>query len=191
MAVDPMKRLTVSQVLDHPWTKLDTPRYLRRLHRRHAQPPLESLSSLLTDVTLANDPDYISGIGKLDIPITLELAEGIGVASEEIRNALRLPGENAVKVAYLLCSDRKYRHDCKQIWSLVVLYSTSAQALTSIVRLYVVNSSTDPEQDDSEQSSTIEAPLQILPLTQIVSSCGTFAILHRNIQLVFTFRLGS
>ena len=114
MTVDPTKRMTVSEVLDHPWTKLDTPRYLRRLHRRHTQPPLESLSSLLTDVSLANDPDFIGDIGMLDIPIILELAEGIGVTTDEIRKALRLPGENAVKVAYSLCSDRKYRHDCKQ-----------------------------------------------------------------------------
>jgi carbon catabolite-derepressing protein kinase len=111
MTVDPTKRMTVSEVLDHPWTKRDTPRYLRRLHRRHAKPPLESLSTLLMDVSLANDPDFISGIGKLDTPIILELAEGIGVKSDDIRNALRLPGENAVKVAYSLCSDRKYRHD--------------------------------------------------------------------------------
>jgi hypothetical protein len=45
--------------------------------------------------------------------------------------------------------------------------------------LPVVKSNVEPEQDDSEQSSTIDAPMvQIAPLAQIVCSDATFAVLH-------------
>ncbi|KAF8306917.1 Pkinase-domain-containing protein, partial [Clavulina sp. PMI_390] len=134
MEPDPTKRLTVAEVLAHPWTRQETPRYLRQLYRRHMplppKPLIVPLSALVVEPTTprATDDDNehedgtttpttpIGGIGeddddewtpKWDEVIVADLAEWIGVEFATVMDALLSTEENAVKVAYALSADQR------------------------------------------------------------------------------------
>ena len=115
LAVDPIKRMSVPDILANPWTNADLPRYLRRMLRSlTAGSTLDSLSSLLVSNT-ADDPDFFPGIGRLDRAILDELTSSLGVDSSLVKGALEAENENAVKVAYKLIQDRKIGRNCKSI----------------------------------------------------------------------------
>ena len=112
LTVDPVKRFTIPEVLKHSWVRHNLPAYLRqsRQHDLVVPPPLDSLSSLLQATTIDDDPHAVPiapELAKLDPLIVNELAQKIGVNSQAVEEALfSSEGENAVKVAYALCSDR-------------------------------------------------------------------------------------
>jgi carbon catabolite-derepressing protein kinase len=109
LAVDPVKRLTVPEVLLHPWTRIDMPHYLVRV-LPIVRPFMGALSSLVEE----KPSRIITGIGKLDVGILDELSGTLNVSKEDLEGALKLEGENAVKVAYKLCRDRRrLGKDCK------------------------------------------------------------------------------
>lgn len=123
MTVDPTKRMTVPEVLAHPWTRRQTPRYLRELYRQHMPPPppplqrpvLNSLASLVNSPT----EEFAPQKSNWDESIVDELVGKIGnsftrpVNSDMIISALDSPEENAVKVAYAISIDRRAGYDCK------------------------------------------------------------------------------
>lgn len=107
LVVDPMKRLTVQDLLNHRWTNEGLPPYLSRMKAqlnpgRHP----DTLTSLLDASASANGPDWIEDIGHLDSGILEELSTNLGVDQAVVRGALEMDGENAVKVAYKLIQDR-------------------------------------------------------------------------------------
>lgn len=114
LTVDPMYRLTVPDILAHPWTNVDLPPYLRRTQRQlSARAPLDSLSSLLREGErdAANPDSFIPGIGKVDEPVIQTIATSLGVETGDIKTALASGGDNAVKVAYALGVDGRLGRD--------------------------------------------------------------------------------
>lgn len=107
LVVDPMKRLSVQELLNSRWTNVDLPPYLDRMKSQlnpGRQP--HSLTSLLDASGTENGPDWIEDIGYLDMSVLEELARNLGLGEAVVRNALEMDGENAVKVAYKLIQDR-------------------------------------------------------------------------------------
>jgi carbon catabolite-derepressing protein kinase len=109
LAVDPVKRVTVPEILQSSFYTFDLPRYLMPI------PPLPgpvvgTLSSLVSPAKpLAFE--YIEGLGRINVDIVRELADRMdGIPVEKIWDALRLDEGvrgNAVKVAYMLLRDKR------------------------------------------------------------------------------------
>lgn len=113
LVVDPMKRLTVQDLLMHRWTNDSLPEYMKRMKTQlNPQRSLDTLTSLLdASASETYSPDYIEDVGILDYEILQELATGLGVPPSLVRTALETEGENAVKVAYKLIQDRALGHN--------------------------------------------------------------------------------
>ncbi|EJC98651.1 Pkinase-domain-containing protein [Fomitiporia mediterranea MF3/22] len=107
--VDPVKRLTISDIMAHPWFTPDLPRYLTPLPPPPG-PVLGTLSSLVAPPKQL-DFEIIEGLGRMEEDIVEELAARMeGVSVDEVWEALRRedgPQGNAVKVAYLLLRDKR------------------------------------------------------------------------------------
>jgi hypothetical protein len=78
LVVDPLKRITVPEILAHPWTHRGLPKYLTRAITALATPSL--VGTLSTLVTQGNEK-VVDGLGKVDQAIVVELADAIGVVS--------------------------------------------------------------------------------------------------------------
>lgn len=109
LAVDPLKRITVPEILQSNFYKADLPRYLMPL------PPLPgpvvgTLSSLVSPVKTL-DFEFIERLGRIEEDTVQELADSMeGVAVEDVWAALRVDDGvqgNAVKVAYMLLRDKR------------------------------------------------------------------------------------
>ncbi|KAI0033335.1 CAMK/CAMKL/AMPK protein kinase [Vararia minispora EC-137] len=108
LAVDPVKRITVPDILQHPFYVTDLPRYLQPLPPRPG-PVVGTLSSLVVPGKTI-DFEFIEGLGRIEPLIVEELASRLeDVDKETIWECLRkdegVQG-NAVKVAYLLLRDK-------------------------------------------------------------------------------------
>ncbi|KAI0079547.1 snf 1 [Panus rudis PR-1116 ss-1] len=109
LAVDPVKRITVPEILEHPFFTTDLPRYLRPL----PPPPGPILGPLSTLVSPPKPLDFeiIEGLGRIEEDVVEDLANRMeGVDKHDIWDALRRddgPQGNAVKVAYLLLRDKR------------------------------------------------------------------------------------
>ncbi|KAK2462906.1 hypothetical protein APHAL10511_005104 [Amanita phalloides] len=107
LAVDPVKRITIPEITQHPFYTSDLPRYLTPLP--NPGPVLGTLSSL---VTPPKDLDYeiIEGLGRIEEDVVEELANRmVGIEKEDIWECLRRDDGvqgNAVKVAYMLLRDK-------------------------------------------------------------------------------------
>ena len=107
LAVDPVKRITVSEILQHPFFTADLPRYLTPL----PPPPGPVLGQLSALVHPPNfDFEIIEGLGRIEEDIVDQLAHRVeGIDKEDIWECLRRddgPQGNAVKVAYMLLRDK-------------------------------------------------------------------------------------
>jgi carbon catabolite-derepressing protein kinase len=100
LVVDPTKRLTVREILKHPWVD-DT----LAPNLRPSLPRMDSLSALVAPNDDAKN--VIKGLGKIDDTIIADLAMKLGVSDDEVRKTLRKDAENAVKVAYKIMRDQK------------------------------------------------------------------------------------
>ncbi|CAL1694766.1 unnamed protein product [Somion occarium] len=114
LAVDPVKRITIPEILKHPFFTTDLPRYLQPL----PPPPGPILGPLSTLVTPPKTLDFeiIEGLGRIEDEVVEDLASRMeGVDKQEIWDCLRRddgPQGNAVKVAYMLLRDkRRLGHD--------------------------------------------------------------------------------
>ena len=109
--IDPLKRLTVADVMAHPWLTPNLPRYLTPL----PPPPGPVLGMLSTLVAPPQPLDFevIEGLGRMEEDVVKELAARMeGVTEDEVWEALRRddgPQGNAVKVAYMLLRDKRRR----------------------------------------------------------------------------------
>ncbi|KAF8582991.1 snf 1 [Ramaria rubella] len=109
LAVDPVKRITVPEIMRSNFFKTDLPRYLSPL------PPLPgpvvgTLTSLVTP-SRKLDFEYIEGIGRIEEEIVHDLADSMDdVTLDDVWEALRADDGiqgNAVKVAYMLLRDKR------------------------------------------------------------------------------------
>ena len=117
LAVDPVKRITISEIAQHPFFTTDLPRYLAPLPPPPG-PVLGTLSSLVTPPKIALNFEIIEGLGRIEEDVVEELAASIaGVTKDDIWDCLRrddgIQG-NAVKVSYMLLRDKhRAGQDCK------------------------------------------------------------------------------
>ncbi|KAF8167198.1 snf 1 [Crassisporium funariophilum] len=109
LAVDPVKRITIPEITQHPFFTTDLPRYLTPLPPAPG-PVLGTLSSLVTPPKVL-DFEIIEGLGRIEEDVVDELAHRmVGVEKDDIWEALRRDDGvqgNAVKVAYLLLRDMR------------------------------------------------------------------------------------
>ena len=107
LAVDPVKRITVPEILQHPFNTTDLPRYLTPLPPPPG-PVLGQLSALVHPPNL--DFEIIEGLGRIEEDIIDQLAHRMeGIEKEDIWECLRRddgPQGNSVKVAYMLLRDK-------------------------------------------------------------------------------------
>lgn len=108
LAVDPVKRITVPEIMETTFFKTDLPLYLSPLPPPPG-PVLGTLSSLVSSKQL--DYEYIEGLGRIEEDIVQQLADSIeDVSVEQVWEALHAedgPQGNAVKVAYMLLRDKR------------------------------------------------------------------------------------
>ncbi|KAG2022382.1 CAMK/CAMK1 protein kinase [Coprinopsis cinerea AmutBmut pab1-1] len=108
LVVDPVKRATTTDIMNHPFFKVDLPRYLTPL----PPPPGPVLGMLTTLVAPPKQLDYeiIDGLGRIEEDVVEQLAARmIGVSKDDIWECLRRDDGaqgNAVKVAYMLLRDK-------------------------------------------------------------------------------------
>lgn len=109
LAIDPVKRITVPEILQHPFFTTDLPRYLRPLPPPPG-PVLGTLSSLVSPPK-ALDFVMIDGLGRIEEDIVDELASLLeGADKDDVWECLRRddgPQGNTVKVAYMLLRDKR------------------------------------------------------------------------------------
>ena len=127
LAVDPVKRITVPDILQHPFYTTELPRYLQPLPPPPG-PVVGTLSSLVVPGRTI-DFEIISGLGRIEPSIVEELASKLeDVDKETVWECLRKDDGvqgNAVKVAYLLLRDkRRLGQDRKSYNSLTVCFGT-------------------------------------------------------------------
>ncbi|RXW23079.1 hypothetical protein EST38_g2760 [Candolleomyces aberdarensis] len=108
LVVDPVKRITIQEILEHPFFKYDLPRYLTPL----PPPPGPVLGALSSLVMAPKQIDYelIEGLGRIEEDVVEQLAKKMqGVSKDDIWECLRRDDGvqgNAVKVAYMLLRDK-------------------------------------------------------------------------------------
>lgn len=109
LAVDPVKRITIPEILQHPFFTTDLPRYLQPMPPPPG-PVLGTLSSLVTPPKQL-DFEIIEGLGRIEEDVVDELASRMeGVEKDDVWECLRRddgPQGNAVKVAYMLLRDKR------------------------------------------------------------------------------------
>ncbi|PIL31291.1 transporter [Ganoderma sinense ZZ0214-1] len=108
LAVDPVKRITIPEIMQHPFFTADLPTYLSPMPQQG--PVLGTLSSLVAPPR-ALEFDFIEGLGRIEDEVVEELASRMdGVDKEDVWECLRRddgPQGNAVKVAYMLLRDKR------------------------------------------------------------------------------------
>ena len=109
LAVDPVKRITIPEITQHPFFTSDLPRYLTPLPPPPG-PVLGTLSSLVSPPKQL-DFEIIEGLGRIEEDVVEELATSmIGVDKDDVWECLRRDDGvqgNAVKVAYMLLRDKR------------------------------------------------------------------------------------
>lgn len=109
LAVDPVKRITVPEIMETNFFKTDLPRYLVPLPPRPG-PVVGTLMSLVSP-SKRIDFEYIEGLGRIEDDIVQALAESMeDVTLDDVWEALRVDDGvqgNAVKVAYMLLRDKR------------------------------------------------------------------------------------
>lgn len=109
LTVDPVKRITVAEIMESTFYRIDLPRYLIPLPPS-VDPVIESLSSLVRPPK-ALDFEFIESLGRIDNDVVHQITDSMeGITVDDVLNALRVDdgvAGNAVKVAYQLLRDKK------------------------------------------------------------------------------------
>ncbi|KAK7063698.1 Non-specific serine/threonine protein kinase [Favolaschia claudopus] len=110
LVADPTKRITVAQIMQHPWITVKLPRYLTPLPPAPG-PVVGHLSNLVTPPAVPLDFEFVEGLGRIDDEVVDELVSRLrGTDKDEVMHSLRrndgIRG-NQVKVAYMLLKDKK------------------------------------------------------------------------------------
>jgi carbon catabolite-derepressing protein kinase len=109
LVVDPVKRITVQEIVQHPFFTKDLPRYLSPLPLSRG-PVLGTLQALVVPPKQV-DFEFIEGLGRIEDGVIDELSQRLdGVERDDIWDSLRRDDGvqgNAVKVAYMLLRDKR------------------------------------------------------------------------------------
>lgn len=107
LVVDPVKRITIPEILQHPFFTKDLPRYLSPLPIAPEPVPLTALMAPPKQL----DFEIIEGLGKIEEDVVEDLASRLtDVTKDDVWDCLRRDDGvqgNSVKVAYLLLRDKK------------------------------------------------------------------------------------
>ncbi|CAE6415509.1 unnamed protein product [Rhizoctonia solani] len=104
IVVNPIKRLTMPEIMQHPWFLAGLPKYLRVTPQTpNLTMPVESLSYILAP---RKEARVVSESSRLIPELVNELAEAIG-DKEEVLESLAAEGDNAIKVAYNIAKDKR------------------------------------------------------------------------------------
>ncbi|KAJ3768424.1 snf 1 [Lentinula raphanica] len=110
LAVDPVKRITIPEIIEHPFFQKDLPRYLKPLPPKPF-PVLGTLSSLVSPPVHPLDFEIIPEFGRVEEDVVDALVQKIaGVTKDDIKACLRRDdgiNGNVVKVAYMLLRDQR------------------------------------------------------------------------------------
>lgn len=112
IVVNPIKRLTMPEIMRHPWFLAGLPKYLQAVPQTpNLNMQLESLSYILAP---RKEALTVPGSGRPIPEIVNELAEAIGTDKEQVLESLNAEGDNAIKVAYNIAKDKRMKTlDCK------------------------------------------------------------------------------
>lgn len=116
LTLDTIKRITVPEIIEHPFFQRDLPRYLSPLPQKPF-PVLGTLSSLVSPPIHPLDFEIIPEFGRVEEDVVDALVSRLaGVTKEDIMACLRREdgvNGNVVKVAYMLLRDqRRVGKDC-------------------------------------------------------------------------------
>ncbi|KEP53740.1 carbon catabolite-derepressing kinase [Rhizoctonia solani 123E] len=105
IVVNPIKRLTMPEIMQHPWFLAGLPKYLRVAPQTpNLTMRVESLSYILAPQKEAQMvPESSWPVPEL----VDELAEAIGGSKEDVLESLSAEGDNAIKVAYNIAKDKR------------------------------------------------------------------------------------
>uniref|UniRef100_A0A0W0FVA4 non-specific serine/threonine protein kinase n=1 Tax=Moniliophthora roreri TaxID=221103 RepID=A0A0W0FVA4_MONRR len=110
LAVDPVKRITIPDIIQHPFFTKDLPAYLSPLPPKPG-PVLGTLATLVSPPVHPMDFEIIEGLGRIEEDVVEELASRMqGITKDDVWEALRREdgvNGNAVKVAYMLLRDKR------------------------------------------------------------------------------------
>jgi carbon catabolite-derepressing protein kinase len=116
--VDPVKRITIPEISQHPFFTTDLPRYLTPLPPPPG-PVLGTLSSLVVPPKPV-DFEIIEGLGRIEEDVVEELTQRLeSVEVKEIWESLRRDDGvqgNSVKVAYMLLRDKRRLGRDRKSW---------------------------------------------------------------------------
>jgi carbon catabolite-derepressing protein kinase len=113
LCVDPVKRITVAQIIQHPFFLTDLPKYLQPLPQTSAV--VGQLSSLVAPPQRTNY-ELIEGLGIIEEDVVERLTDLLSdMTKEEVMLNLRSDDpNNTVKVSYMLLRDKgRLGKDCK------------------------------------------------------------------------------
>ncbi|KAG8708756.1 Protein kinase [Ceratobasidium sp. 394] len=107
IVVNPIKRLTIPEIMKHPWFLSGLPKYLSVA----PQTPgvymnVESLSYILAP---PKDSQVPPGPVRPIPEVVGELAESIGVDAQTVIDSVNANGDNAIKVAYNIAKDKRLK----------------------------------------------------------------------------------
>ncbi|KAG9094586.1 Protein kinase [Ceratobasidium sp. 370] len=107
IVVNPIKRLTIPEIMKHPWFLTRLPKYLSVA----PQTPgvymnVESLSYILAP---PKDSQVVPGPVQPIPEVVEELAESIGVDTQTVVDSVNADGDNAIKVAYNIAKDKRLK----------------------------------------------------------------------------------
>lgn len=145
LEVDPLKRCTIAEIRQMPFFQENLPRYLQPLPEladmeRYPALTMDDMTTLLLINEGQADPKKVAedkglvfteDLGVIDPDIVAELLEKITTYSEGmVWEALKMPGDNQVKVAYQLVRDhRRILKDCEFLF-----YSGSASSSLVLIK---------------------------------------------------------
>ncbi|CAE6516609.1 unnamed protein product [Rhizoctonia solani] len=105
IVVNPIKRLTMPEIMEHPWFLTGLPKYLRVTPQTPSlTAPVESLSYILAP---QRETRAVPGSSRLIPELVDELTEAIGGSRDEVFESLSAEGDNAIKVAYNIAKDKR------------------------------------------------------------------------------------
>lgn len=105
IVVNPIKRLTMPEIMRHPWFLAGLPRYLQ------VTPQTPSLTMNVESLSyiLAPPKPSLAEPSRLVQEVVEELADLISVDTHTITAALNTEGNNAIKVAYNIAKDKRMK----------------------------------------------------------------------------------
>lgn len=107
IVVNPIKRLTMPEIMKHPWFLAGLPKYLSVTPQTPGvHTGIESLSYILAPPKeLRAPPEAVQPIQEL----VNELSEAIGVDAQTVIDSIHAKGDNAIKVAYNIAKDKRFK----------------------------------------------------------------------------------